>query len=133
MNFTSLGPVLVDDPAGGWVPRSGYFSISVSLSNLSNTKKIDYTTWRGAALSTGRDYATLTDDNGNVYKRISFGLNSINGSPDDASIYPNQAHNDLLVFELPVENRKWLHLELPASNFGGSGMVRFEIQKLESR
>ena len=33
----------------------------------------------------------------------------------------------MLVFELPVENTQWLHLELPAKNFGGSGMLRFEI------
>ena len=50
-----------------------------------------------------------------------------NPSPDEVSIYPQNEHRDLVVFELPVENIQWLRLELPASNFGGSGMLRFEI------
>jgi len=119
--------VFIDNPMGGVTPYQGYYTIKLNLSNLSNTKKIDFTTWRGETLSASRDYATLTDDNGNVYKRINFGLNTISGRQNETSIYPNQSYQDLLVFEKPVSNLKWLHLELPASNFGGSGMIRFEI------
>ena len=119
--------VFIDNPMGGVTPYEGNYTIKLNLSNLSTTKKIDFTTWRGETLATGRDYARLTDDNGNEYKRINFGLNTISGRQNDYSIYPNQSCEDLLVFEKPVSNLKWLHLELPASNFGGSGMIRFEI------
>jgi hypothetical protein len=105
------------------------------VSNLRKTKKIDFTTWRGKDFSVSRDYATVTDDNGNEYKRMDFGFKAIKkygfqgaqNYENEASIYPQESFEDLLVFEKPVENRKWLHLELPASNFGGTGMVRFEI------
>ena len=104
--------------------KYGPYQITLLLSNLTDTKKIDFTTWRGKAFSVERDYATLTDDNGNEYKRID--ATELNYS-DGFSIYPKRAANDFLFFQPPVANRKWLHLELPASNFGGSGMIRFEI------
>jgi hypothetical protein len=34
-----------------------------------------------------------------------------------------------LIFEIPVQNTQWLHLELPASNFGGDGTLYFQIPK----
>jgi hypothetical protein len=46
---------------------------------------------------------------------------------DDASIYPGNSFDDLIVFQPPVKNIKWLHLELPTENFGGWGTLRFEI------
>ncbi len=45
--------------------------------------------------------------------------------------YPQKEQHDVVVFELPVETIKWLHLERPAENFGGSGMLRFEISMSE--
>ena len=79
-------------------------------------------------MSNSRDYATLTDNNGNTYKLITFGFaQAINNTRDESSIYPQQGFTDLVVFEKPVNGIKWVHLELPAANFGGSGMIRFEI------
>jgi hypothetical protein len=128
--------VNVESPGepGGVAVYEHFFTIHVVVSNLSKTKKIDFTTWRGKDFSV-RDYATLSDDNGNEYKRMNFGFKAIKkygfqgaqNYENEASIYPQESFEDLLVFEKPVENRKWLHLELPASNFGGSGMIRFEI------
>ena len=111
-----------NNPSRIATPNDGFFTIK--LSNLSKTRKIDFSTWRGKKFSAGRDYATLTDDNGNVYK-----LDSENnrGRQDETSVYPNSHYEEFLSFETPVQNRKWLHLELPAENFGGSGMIRFEI------
>ncbi len=43
------------------------------------------------------------------------------------SIYPGDSFQEFLEFEPPVTNIEWLHLELPANNFGGVGMIRFEI------
>jgi len=135
---SELEPVYVESPGepGNVAVYSHLFTIHVVVSNLSKTKKIDFTTWRGKDFRVSGDYATLSDDNGNEYRRMDFGFKAISKygffqaaqiHENEASIYPQESFDDLLVFEKPVENRKWLHLELPASNFGGSGMIRFEI------
>ena len=113
------------DPDRAASYRDGFYIIK--LANLSNTKKIDFTTWRGKSSSVGRDYATLTDDNGNTYKQVSANFSQYGQSWNEESIYPQKNAADFLRFEQPVSNFKWLHLELPAENFGGSGMIRFEI------
>ncbi|MFH0772616.1 MAG: hypothetical protein V1933_08365 [Candidatus Omnitrophota bacterium] len=102
--------------------------ITLDISNISTGKKINFSTWQGEDFNFGRDFASLTDDNSNVYKRINFGPTSRPvGGVDKESIYPGKVVTDLLVFEKPVDTVKWLHLELPAENFGGDGMIRFEI------
>ena len=104
-------------------------SITVEISNLSAGKKLDYRTWRGGDFSFGEDYATLTDDNDNTYKRVGFGSSStpVGGVQILESIYPGKSVSDVLVFEVPVDVAKWLHLKLPAQNIKGDGMLRFEI------
>ena len=103
-------------------------TLTIMISNLSAGKKIDFSTWRGQSFSFGQDFASLSDDNENVYKRINFGLSSVPvGGVDRESIYPGKSIADVLVFETPVAAAKWLHLELPAKNFDGEGMIRFEI------
>lgn len=37
--------------------------------------------------------------------------------------------SDVLVFETPIDTVEYLRLELPAQNFGGTGMLRLEIPK----
>jgi hypothetical protein len=125
-------PTYVHNLTGDVTPsRNLYLNIKMLVSNLSTGKKIDFTTWRGENFSTKNDSATLTDNNGNTYKKINFDSGLLNSRLDEAqdniSIYPTNSFEDLLVFELPVANLKWLHLELSAENFGGSGMLRFEI------
>jgi len=72
--------------------------------------------------------ANLTDNHGNNYKQTNITPSGQKSpSSDEVSIYPQKEHHDLVVFEQPVENIQWLHPELPASNFGGSGMLRLEI------
>jgi hypothetical protein len=121
--------IVIDEQTGEQAEYNEYYSIKLNLFDLSKTKKIDFTSWRGKPFSATRDYAILTDDNGNVYKKIDFGTKNVGlgDSKIEQSIYPQQSSRDFVVFEQPVSNRKWLHLELPAENFGGSGMIRFEI------
>lgn len=134
VGWSEFDRVLIDAPGepGNVQYCEHLLTIRVALSNLSKTKKIDFTTWRGKNFHVGRDYATLTDNNGNVYKRIDFGFKGIKNSSwidakNETAIYPEDSFEDLLVFEPTVKNLNWLHLELPAENFGGSGMIRFEI------
>jgi len=125
-----IGTVNHNDALGQpQVTAEKFFAIDLAVANLSPTKKTDFQTWRGVTFGIGGGFANLTDNSGNSYKRINITPSMEDGSsyPDTVSIYPQKEHRDLLVFELPVENIEWLHLELPAENFGGSGMLRFEI------
>lgn len=106
-------------------------TIYLNVKNLSGTRKVDFTTWRGSGTSTFRDYATLTDNFQNQYKRYE-DPTILTVYP--YSLYPSQTIQDVLEFEPPLTNIEWLHLELPGNNFGGAGVVRFEIpaSKIES-
>jgi hypothetical protein len=95
-------------------PESVNLQIELSVSNLSTTKKVDFLRWSG-----GDVY--LTDNFQNHYKYTDEGGGRL------SSIYPQKTSSDTIEFEPPVENVKWLHLELAGENFGGSGMIRFEI------
>ncbi len=108
-------------------------TIDLAVANLSQTIMTDFQTWRGTAIAIGGGYANLTDNYGNSYKRINITPSMKDGklNPDTVSIYPLKEQHDIVVFELPAGNIKWLHLKLPAENFGGSGMLRFEIPASE--
>jgi hypothetical protein len=104
-------------------------AITVEITNLSPTQKTEYDTWQGGDFVIGRDFATLKDNYGNSYKRISFGIGTdiVGSVKRSESVYPNKSITDTLVFEQPIENTTHLDLELPASNFGGTGMLRIRI------
>lgn len=135
-------------------PYINYFRVELEVANLSKTQKIDFRTWRAGEFFSTDGAATLTDNFGNVYKQVQ--LNSpypdaimiTDGQRgtrfnDQKTLYPDRAADstadeflfraadstalDFLVFEKPVPNIKWLHLKLPAKNFGGRGAVGFEI------
>lgn len=123
------GPVFVSNGEGlGVTPTANCFQIWVLVSNLSRTRLIQFTTWRAKQFSTEADSATLTDNNGNIYANYQYDR-PLYEEQDEATIYPGRSYADLITFQIPVENSKWLHLELPAGNFGGIGSVRFEIPK----
>lgn len=106
-----------------------YLTIGLGVANVSATKKVDFESWRGAEFGLGRGVVTLSDNYGNSYKRIDVtpAPNLLDPARDTASLRPTERFYDPVVFEVPVQNAKWLHLELPAKNFGGRGMLRFEI------
>ena len=110
----------------GVTPTADLFHVRMRISNLSKTQKIDFTTWRSRGFGFSSRQATLSDNFGNYFKAITF-----DPTPtylqDENTIYPGQDISDILVFQQPVSNLKWFHLELPASNFGQSGTIRFEI------
>jgi hypothetical protein len=124
-----VGKIAVKDiMSGDQQSNDDLLAVTIEVSNLSAGKKIDFTTWRGERMSFDLAFASLTDDNENTYKRISFGATTrIVGGVDNESIYPGKAISDVLVFEKPVDAAKWLHLELPAKNFKGEGVLRFAI------
>lgn len=104
-------------------------TIKVNLFNPSPTKKVEFHSWAGADFTLHRDYATLVDNFGNVYKRITFGLGSypVGAIERPTAVYPNKSVTDVLVFQAPVDTAAYLDLELPANNYGCEGMIRFRI------
>ncbi len=102
--------------------------ITIKLTNLSVTKKLDYRTWAGGRMSFDRDFGTLQDNFGNSYKRVNFGIMSTPvGRTQSSSIFPKKTITDVLIFEPPIDAAEHLNLELPAKNFGGTGMIRIRI------
>jgi hypothetical protein len=108
-------------------------AISLEITNTSPTKKMDYKGWGAKQVDfNGAERASVQDDAGNVYKRIHFGFGSriVGQVKDDGeSIYPSKSISDVVVFEPPTETCKYLLLELPASGFGGDGMLRIKIPR----
>jgi hypothetical protein len=103
-------------------------AIHVELTNRSQSRKVEYRSWLGRDVSFTRDYGTLENNFGNSYKRINFGFGTdIIGHTESESIYPGKQLTDVLVFEIPVGTAEYLDLELPATNFGGEGMLRLRI------
>jgi hypothetical protein len=123
-----VGKVPLTETIGGdGVSEDSLLSVEVEIINLSDSKKVDYSTWGGSAMSFDRR-ASLTDNFGNGYKRVNFGFSSkISGAVESESIYPGKAISDVLVFEPPVGKAEYLNLELPAEQFGGTGMLRIRI------
>jgi hypothetical protein len=111
--------------------KDNLLMIKLELLNTNPTKKVEYHSWSGKDISFDRDYATLRDNFDNSYKRISFGFASypVGAVERSESIYPNKSVTDVLVFELPLDTMEHLRLELPAKNFGGTGMLRLQIPK----
>jgi hypothetical protein len=104
-----------------------FLQIYVYVKNTNMTKKLDFISWRGNSI-TASNGAKLTDNYTNNYKRIAMTADfDEKYSRLSTTIYPNEVFRDLLVFERPIPGVQWLHLELPATNYGGTGILRFEI------
>jgi hypothetical protein len=127
----TIGQVPLETITGNSRSKDNLLMVKLELRNTNPTKKVDYHTWSGADFSFNRDFATLKDNFDNSYKRISFGLGSypVGAVERSESIYPNKSVTDVLVFEVPLDTIEYLRLELPAKNFGGTGMLRLQIPK----
>ena len=103
--------------------------LTVSITNKSDVKRLPYETWQGADFAFGRDFATLVDEHGNSYKRISFGFaTEITGQVKSGTVEPGDSLTDVLVFEKPIAKATTLTLELPGKNIGKDGAtLRFQI------
>ncbi|WP_162672522.1 hypothetical protein [Gemmata massiliana] len=104
-------------------------AVTLELMNVNPTKKMEYQSWSGTGSFIDRGDVTLTDDFGNRYNRITFGLGTqpVGALKRTESIYPNAVLNDVVVFEVPIAQATHLSLELPAQNFGDKGSLRFRI------
>jgi hypothetical protein len=128
---TIIGKVPLKDIFREGMSKDDLLMVKLDLINTSPTKRVEYHSWAGKDISFDRDYATLRDNLGNGYKRISFGLGTypVGAVERSEAIYPNKSLTDVLVFEVPVDTATYLDLELPAKNYGSEGMIRFRIPK----
>jgi len=110
------------------VSEDKLLSIFVGIVNLSEERKLNYRTWGADPLKFVGGSARVTDDLGNVYKRIHFGVMDVPvGRRDQESIYPGKSILDVLIFELPVAKAKRLTLSLPLGNLGQQGSIEITI------
>ncbi|HUT33277.1 MAG TPA: DUF6694 family lipoprotein [Planctomycetota bacterium] len=126
---TVIGKVPLKDITSDATSVDDLLMVTLELTNMASTKIVEYYSWSGKFISADRDFATLEDNFGNTYKRIDFGIGCrpIGAVNRSESIYPNKSVNDVLVFQIPLDNATYLDLEMPAQNYGGQGMVRFRI------
>lgn len=94
-------------------------AIRLVVKNLSTSRSLQFETWAGGSL--GKVYqATLTDDLGNHYKRISPGPGyQAAGVPLPDFLGPEKYLEDVVVFEAPGNNAKFLYISLPCINYMG--------------
>jgi hypothetical protein len=109
------------------VSATKYLTLVIHVLNTSATQRIHYRGW-----SAPEHYAASLEDNlGKRYKQM---------IPDPGVQIPGRIQTlapldlgkqleDLLVFEPPLEAIEFLRLELPASAFGATGSLRFQIPK----
>src|SRR5271157_1305697 len=85
-------------------PGKPQLILTVEVSNRSQNRKIEYQTWAGAEMFLSRGFATLEDNFGNSYNRITFSM--FEGVPEGRvlsdSIYPGKSLSDVLLFEPPA-------------------------------
>lgn len=104
--------------------------VHLSIRNKSDKLIFPYKTWRGELLSFRDDTAGVTDDLGNAYRRIDFGLSAkIAGGSEDESIYPGKEITDVLPFEVPVGKASTFKFRLPGGNVGVEKPIEFEVKR----
>lgn len=104
--------------------------VAIEITNTSTNRKHEYKSWAaGPGVELIDDLSKLTDNHGNSYNGIYFGLPSqVLGQVSRINdLYPGHRVFDLLLFEPPVASATNLRLELPAENVGQSGSLCFTI------
>jgi hypothetical protein len=124
-----VAPVSLKGPRGQSESEKPVLILTVELANRNQNRKIEYRTWAGREVSFERDFATLDDNFGNNYKRVTFRI--FGGDPvgrvDSESIYPGKSLTDVLVFQVPLENIQHLDLVMPGTNADTEGLFKFRI------
>lgn len=128
----AIGQVPLKSISGEGRSQNEHFAIKFTLTNTSETRMVSFRTWAGADFSLGRDYASLTDNHDNVYRRIDFGImNEVIGQTKNTNVRPGQTVTDVVVFETPVQAAKTFELTLPHGNIGRAEGTR--ILRIESK
>lgn len=112
-----IGKIAFVSGASQTLSDKDVLQIRISIENRSDATKLQYKGWGGDSLASAHK-ATLSDDLGNIYKPVTFGIiHRPAGQKANESLYPGTTLDDVLVFEVPVEKAKLMHLILPRRNY----------------
>lgn len=124
----SVAPVTVKTIMNGdEVSRSPLSELRIEIKNPSVGKILDYHPFTGGV--TGEAKYLVSDDQGNQYRPISFGLTeTVQGQiTSNRDIYPGKAVRDLLIFEAPVKVAKTLTITFDGDALGGGRSQTFRV------
>jgi len=104
--------------------------IHVEVLLTGTMQTINFEGWSNANFGDSRHKPTLSDTANNTYKIRIFPANTqIADHEKSKGLYPRLYADEYLIFDLPRANTEALRLELPASAFGGTGTLCFQIPK----
>jgi hypothetical protein len=121
----TVGTVPIRDEAGQkrWSPER-VLALRVRLSNVGLDRVVRYVSWSAA------EGATVVDQLGRGYPARKFAPGwEVIGQVRRVGLIPGKWADDLLVFAPPARDVLFLRLTLPASAFGGKGVLRLEIPR----
>jgi predicted Zn finger-like uncharacterized protein len=123
--------VQLNDITGRANSKERLLILRVRLENQSDTRKVEYQGWGHTTLFDLKEKTPVLKDNfGNAHHRARWQLGvTVPGQVVAKSIRPKETLDDVLIFDRPVDKAEFLRLELPASAFGGTGWLRFQIPK----
>jgi hypothetical protein len=107
--------------------KEQYLLIAIQVQNTGDKEPLKYESWAARGKPS---CVTLTDNLGKTYAEKSFGTPLADGQYAGGVIRPGKTADDLLFFEVPDKRHvTYLHLEMPAVNINGQGVVPFEIPR----
>ena len=113
-------------------PRTDFLSIALELSNKSQTTKLDYASWNRET-----EGVRLIDNNQNEYTAKSFASRGmeIDGQVEGGrgAVEPEKAIADVLLFEPPAADVRFLRLELPRTGLWRKGFPEVRDSHLDGR
>ncbi len=127
-----VGQVIRLDP-DSVIPKraeNATYNVTVRITNLNDSKTVEYRAWSYPGLDRKRPLAKLGDDFGTNYPCQSSEQQPIQKSvPMFARIKPGESVTDILAFELPIDKANTFALVLPAESVGQSGEFIFSIPR----
>ncbi len=104
--------------------------IHLQVMLIGTSGKVDFASWGNSNFGDARNKPMLTDNSNQAYQLRSFDAGTqLPGHERSKGLYPKLYADDYLIFETPNRSADYLRLELPASAFGGMGILRFQIPK----
>jgi hypothetical protein len=110
-----------------WSKERGLL-VHLRISNMALDRPVQYGDW--SAPATAGDQPALVDQLGRAYKSRTFGPDlTVIGKGRRTGLAPGKWTDDVLVFFPPPPDVVFLRLSLPASTFGGKGLVRLQVPR----
>jgi hypothetical protein len=124
----SVGPVTLGGPGGPGATKKRCVQVRLRLTNIGTSAPLTYRSWGGMGTVPSEHPATLTDSQGKNYSSCNHQLGRpVKGQVQEVTLKPGQQVEDLLVFDAPTKNVEFYRLQLPASAWGGEGVLRLHL------